>query len=670
MSAIESDPLLALRRRGIPLTAKLALLLLAASVVPLAIATVVNIGRGLNSVRELAEENLQLVAQITATDLDRTVSGVERLQALVSQNERVVQFLLSTPGQREEQRAEAEEALDEVRASEEGALSAFVLDTSARVVLSTIPGAEDTDLSDRNYVQEALAGDSAISRMLLGLSSGDAGVFFSGPVRDEAGTLVGVLILKLEAWRIEVLCRDNWSPAGERGVVSLVDAEGIVLADPDPERRFRSLAPRAADATEKNDAQYRFMRDEIHDLGYPVGLAAVVSHSVTPGSTELVEPETGDETLLSYAPLRTRPWVVVVRRPLLAFEEPLRELRRRQTAVVLLVGLAALGLGYWLSHRFVGPIRNLTATAAQLAAGDYSARATVRSRDEVGTLADTFNEMVPKLQQRAEMADRLAIAETIQRGLLPEHAPGLPGLDIAGFNRPADQTGGDYFDYLVFPEDAEATLAVTVGDITGHGIPAALLMCTARALLRSRATVAQPLAELIGGVNRSLHEDSPGDRFMTLMYAVIERPARRIRLVSAGHDGVLLYDPDTDTFRELEGEDLPLGVQADWAFHEVDFDELPPRSVLVFATDGIWECRAPRVVDDRPAADAEGDAPGDGMTEGEMYGKERLRQYIRTSYGLGAQNMVDGLIAEIDGFRGGADEPQGDDITVVVVKFV
>ena len=126
--------------------------------------------------------------------------------------------------------------------------------------------------------------------------------------------------------------------------------------------------------------------------------------------------------------------------------------------------------------------------ATRIAGGDLTTRATVRTHDEIHDLAEAFNAMVPKLQEHTQMEHSLRLAKEIQQNLLPDGPPPIAGIDVAGSNTPADQTGGDYFDFLDLSAWKGSTLAVAVGDVTGHGIPAALLMATARSLLRARAT--------------------------------------------------------------------------------------------------------------------------------------------------------------------------------------
>ena len=492
-----------------------------------------------------------------------------------------------------------------------------------------------------------MAGETYISQVLVGKTTRKPGIYFSSPVRDDQQQIVGTLVLKLSGERVHDICQT--ANVGGEGFISLTDRSDIILAHPDSIMLYKSLAPLSETQIAEIDPMTRYGLDTIESTGLDPQLTQNITSAKVRGSERFFDPDIDQTMIVSYAPMRRRDWVVSVVQPSSDFDQPLRELQRQQTVILLMVGLLATLAGLVMARYFVKPIRKLTHAAQKLAQGDFTTRAPAGSRDELGQLTDAFNDMVPKLQERAQMADALRVAEDIQQGLLPDTVPKIDGLDVAGINIPADQTGGDYFDYLDLSEWKPGSLAIAVGDITGHGIPAALLMCTARALLRSRATPPGPMNELIAGINAPMFYDSPDDRFMTLMYAVIDRPQRSIRLVSAGHDAVIVYDPDTDEIFEIEGHDIPLGIDPDWDFTETFHENLPPRAVLLFGTDGIWESRRPN--------------------EGDMYDKPPLFDILRKHHQDSADTIVKVILEDLYAFRGGIDMPQLDDITIVVARL-
>jgi sigma-B regulation protein RsbU (phosphoserine phosphatase) len=186
-----------------------------------------------------------------------------------------------------------------------------------------------------------------------------------------------------------------------------------------------------------------------------------------------------------------------------------------------------------------------------------------------------------------------------------------------------------------------------VGDVTGHGVAAALLMASVRGFLRARATLSESAAEIISGVNRLTTVDTAETgQFMTLFYLVLDHQTRRITWVRAGHDPGLLYCPDTDRFEELSGAGLALGVDEDWQFE--DFSRtVKPGQIVLLTTDGIFEAHNPA---------------------GDMFGKARFKEVVRQNAGLEAEGLRKAVFEAVTEFRG--TEPQEDDITLVILKFL
>ncbi|MEM8757098.1 MAG: SpoIIE family protein phosphatase [Planctomycetota bacterium] len=303
------------------------------------------------------------------------------------------------------------------------------------------------------------------------------------------------------------------------------------------------------------------------------------------------------------------------------------------------------------SKSITKPIRELATTAQRISEGDLEATADVRSGDEIGTLAESFNGMVPKLKDRLRVLESLALASEVQQHLLPKAPPSIEGLEIAARSVYCDETGGDYHDFYTLDKYGAAPAAgpatrcgVVVGDVTGHGIASALLMTTARALLRIGVTESAGPADALTRVNRHLENDSKSGRFMTLFYLVIDTAARRCTWASAGHDAAIVYHSGEQRFSEFEGADIPLGIDGSWAFTERSAD-LPDGSVIVIGTDGIWEARN-----------------GDG----DMFGKDRLRAVVAERSGEPAAAIADAVLGVLAEFRGGAH--QADDITLMVIK--
>jgi len=197
--------------------------------------------------------------------------------------------------------------------------------------------------------------------------------------------------------------------------------------------------------------------------------------------------------------------------------------------------------------------------------------------------------MIADLRDRLRVLHSLGIAMEVQRRLLPTTAPKVRGLDVAGHSTYCDETGGDYYDFLVLDKAAPDQVLVALGDVMGHGVAAALVMAGVRAVLRDRAVAAGDLAELLVRLNKLISADHGGDRFMTMHLSVIDSKTGTMRWVSAGHDPVIVYDPANGTFAEVGEGDLPLGIMDDTQYSEQTSAALRPGQILFIGTDGVWE---------------------------------------------------------------------------------
>ena len=265
------------------------------------------------------------------------------------------------------------------------------------------------------------------------------------------------------------------------------------------------------------------------------------------------------------------------------------------------------------------------------------------------TLRDDSDNVIGNMAFVTDMTEHkkaLALAGEVQKSLLPQDKPKVQGLDIAGKNVSCDEIGGDYFDFLWRRDSSKGPFSVVVGDISGHGVDSALLMTTARAFLRMRASQPGTISEIITAMNQHLTQDVlETGRFMTLFYLTIDPARKRIDWVRAGHDPALVYDPAGDSFEELKGSGVALGVNADFDFQENSMGSLANGQVIAVGTDGIWEAV---------------------NSEGEMFGKERFRNIIRQNAAAGSGDILNAVYSELNQFTRGRKSE--DDITLVIIK--
>ena len=312
-----------------------------------------------------------------------------------------------------------------------------------------------------------------------------------------------------------------------------------------------------------------------------------------------------------------------------------------------IVVVLAVGLALVFSRTVTRPLGALVEGARRLAAGDFGAMVKIRSRDEFHHVGEVFNRIGPQLEQMQTMRQSLAVAQEIQQRLLPRHPPDLPGIEIAGSSIYCDETGGDYFDFIDAPGGRKDRLHVAVADVSGHGIPAALLMTSTRAFLRQRSAIAGRIDRTVADINDQLAKDvDDSGRFVTLFYAEIDAGSRQLQWVRAGHEPAMVYDEAADTFEELGGRGMPLGVFQSAQFG-IEKRSLAGGQIVIIGTDGIWETR---------------------NEQGQMFGKDRFREIIRACAAQPAETIVSEVLQAVADFRGPLR--QEDDITLVAIKVL
>lgn len=281
------------------------------------------------------------------------------------------------------------------------------------------------------------------------------------------------------------------------------------------------------------------------------------------------------------------------------------------------------------------------AIAAAVDGLDTSSTARTALAHEVARLTTIIGR---EMANREKLNRELEIAREVQEHLFPQHLPSIPGLDYCGRCRPAREVGGDYYDFLELPE---GKLGVAIGDVSGKGIGAALLMASLVASLRGQALVAQNLAELMDRVNGLIYEASSANRYATLFYAEYDPRNRQLSYVNAGHNPPFVVrrsDGGSTVFRLEKGGPV-VGLLP--GRYEQDLFLLEPGDLVVLFTDGISESM--------------------NVLE-EEWGEDSLIEFAKLCDGLTAIEAMTRIIAAADGFAAGAG--QHDDMTLVLLRFL
>ncbi len=247
--------------------------------------------------------------------------------------------------------------------------------------------------------------------------------------------------------------------------------------------------------------------------------------------------------------------------------------------------------------------------------------------------------------EKKQIVKDLATANDVQRILLPSEEPNFEGFEISGTNLPARYLSGDYFDYIPLDENR---LGVVIADVSGKGIPAALLMAMCRSALRVLAPAGESPADVMRKLNAQIYPDIKEDMFISMAYAAIDRRDGSVTLVRAGHDAPLVFRAKDGSIEVIKPPGMAVGIDSGGAFNRVTVDfsvPMEPGDCLVFYTDGVTEAL---------------------NRSGEEFGLEAMKRTIQGCASEGAAAIVRRVAEEVRAFVG--DHPQHDDITLIAIK--
>ena len=358
-------------------------------------------------------------------------------------------------------------------------------------------------------------------------------------------------------------------------------------------------------------------------------------------------------------PTRVGDWIVVARtdpsglvfgiaRPIGASLREIRRLSFRNLSIGLMViALACIGI-VPISRRMTQNVSSLSDGVRQLAGGDFKARVPVRSSDEFGTLAASFNRMAADLErhqtlvvEQERLRKELELSRLIQTEMLPRASLRLGPAEIMGLSVPAREVGGDFFNYFALPD---GRLALLVGDVSGKGVSAALLMANVQATLRARLPLETDLAKLADGLDRDVDENTPRSVYVTLFLGILDVERSELRYVNAGHNPQFLLRR-RGGIEPLSSTGMPIALYAGQGYQE-SVVPVSAGDLLFFYTDGLVEAES---------------------ESGEMFGADRLQQLLEAGHAERIDAVLERVDATIRSFRGGT-EPF-DDATMMALRI-
>lgn len=488
------------------------------------------------------------------------------------------------------------------------------------------------------YTAARDAGRAAWSDPYIWVGGGDGaaptlGLSYGVPVFDGTGELAGVVDADLSVNDLSSFLRSI--EIGKTGVAALATPDGRLLAVSDAtpvvvagERVAATGSPSPMIA-----AAARFFRDE---------------GAVREGLTTL---EIDGEThLVRATPIGKQvglDWILATVVPEQDFIGEVRAGLQRSALVGLIAVGVAVVAGIGAARWLVKPIVTLAGAVRRIGEGELETRVSLSHAAEYTMLASEVNAMAAGLQDRLRMRESLALAMEVQRNLLPDGPPSVRGIDIAGHSTYCDETGGDYYDFLDVSGTDQDSVVIAIGDVMGHGVAAAMLMATARGILRSRCAVRGSLGDFLDHLNTLLVHDTHGERFMTMLLVTVSPTSRELRWASAGHGSPIVFDARADRFLTLQGGGVPLGILGGQRYDEHTEQGVGPGCIILAATDGLWETRG---------------------TDGKLFGMARLKELLRENASRPAEEIGRIIRETLTAYRGGPGPD--DDLTFVVAKVV
>lgn len=384
----------------------------------------------------------------------------------------------------------------------------------------------------------------------------------------------------------------------------------------------------------------------------------------------------GSDNYVAYAPLESTKWSLAIVLPVDEVIAPaiatgnrindseamVHEYINVQTATIrntyfgvfaLIIALVVI-ISYLLSRMIVTPIMTLSKGAKAIGAGDLESRVKVTSGDELEALAGLFNNMADALQEqmaelkrttaeKERLVRELEIAKGIQQSFLPEKEPKIAGMDLAASNIPAKEVGGDFYDFIPIDTDK---WGLTIADVSGKGVPAALFMALSRTLVRASATGNHSVSDAIEKANDLICADSKSGMFVTLFYAILDIEKKSLNYVNAGHNPPLLLRQPSGSTLLLKADGIALGVVDGVKLEEAEI-QLEKGDMVTLFTDGVTEA-----INEKE----------------ELFGQQRLLNVIEANRALPAKEIVAKIEEAVTAFSGGL--PQFDDITLMILKVI
>ena len=421
----------------------------------------------------------------------------------------------------------------------------------------------------------------------------------------------------------------------ESGYAFLVSGEGVIIYHPDSTLITQNIFTLASDSIRP---RFQSLAKRIQDSS-EVNKVIILGRTTNTTKVELL-PSTG--------------WYLVVVFPVLEVFGDLLDFLKYLGIIFLFSILAVFIVTILITRRLTKPLRKLVKATHQIGQGDFDLELPrVKRRDEIGVLANSFTVMLDKLKEhiaslqkttseKEKIESELNIAHTIQMGMLPREFPLRSEFELFAVLDSARAVGGDLYDFFFLDKDH---MFISVGDVSGKGVPASLFMTVVRTLFRSRTMDGQPLHQIMALINKELCKDNPNVMFVTMVSGIINLRTGTIDLCNAGHNLPLIMDREGEVRRMDLFSAIPLGIK-EYHGYKTEKIQLKPGDRLVLYTDGVTEAL---------------------NAKGEFYNESYLKEVLHEHRRADVPTLVKKVVDSIHQFA--LDVEQADDITMLILGY-
>jgi len=355
-----------------------------------------------------------------------------------------------------------------------------------------------------------------------------------------------------------------------------------------------------------------------------------------------------------YSPLASTRWSIGIVFPNSEMYANLKDMVLYLLSAFGIIILTVFFVTVLMTRRLTKPLRKLVRITRQIGHGDFDVEIPkVKRRDEIGVLAKSFFDMrnhlqnhIQKLQQttaeKEKIESELSIAHTIQMGMLPREFPMRSEFELFAVLDSARAVGGDLYDFFFIDQDH---MFISVGDVSGKGIPASLFMTVVRTLYRSRTMDGQPMHQIMSHINKELCKDNPNVMFVTMVSGIINLKTGLVELCNAGHNPPLIMDREGEVRRLNLFSAIPLGIE-EYHGYKTEVVQMNPGDRLVLYTDGVTEAL---------------------NANNELYSENRLIEELKVNKSGDVPTLVKAIVDSIYKFAKGQE--QADDITMLILGY-